>query len=61
MNSRQYEKMMKEVHAMALKNAGIEENQCVSSFLSSDRTEYTVELTDGTTRIVPSGLPYFED
>ena len=52
---------MKEVHAMALKNAGIEENQCVSSFLSSDRTEYTVELTDGTTRIVPSGLPYFED
>lgn len=61
MNSRQYEKMMIEICNATLMNAGITEDQYVSVGLSADRTEYEVDMADGTVRIIPSGFEYFED
>ena len=61
MNSRQYEKMMIEALHATLTAAGINPNDCKGSCLSADRTEYEIILTDGSTRIIPSGFDYFED
>ena len=61
MNSRQYEKMMIEALNATLTAAGINPKDCKSSCLSADRTEYEITLTDGSTRIIPSGFEYFED
>lgn len=59
MNSRQYEKMRNEQLKETMEKVGIPEytNVC----LSADQQEYEVTLKDGTTLIVPSGLPYHYD
>lgn len=59
MNSRQYEKMMKEALAETLAQFGISEYNSV--VLSADRTEYEVELKDGTIQTIPSGFDYCPD
>lgn len=59
MNSRQYEKQQLEHLRMVLAAAGITEYRSV--VLSADRTEYEVELADGTAKVIPSGFDYFED
>jgi len=61
MNSRQYEKMMRDVLNEALEQAGISIADCNGISLSADRTEYELNLKDGSTTIIPSGLPYLED
>lgn len=59
MNSRQYEKMRNEQLVETLKREGITEYKSVC--LSCDQQEYEVELSDGTTVLIPSGLPYHYD
>lgn len=59
--SRQYEQMMTEAYEAVLEEVGITEDQYVSVGLSADRTEYEIEMVDGTVRIIPSGFDYFED
>ena len=61
MNSRQYEKMMNNVLNEALDRSGISADDCNGICLSADRTEYEITLKDGSTKIIPSGLTYFED
>jgi hypothetical protein len=61
MNSRQYEKMMNEAYKRVLTEAGIEAGDYTSVCLSADRTEYTVTMKDGSTRIISSGFEYCED
>jgi hypothetical protein len=58
MNSRQYEKMMTEAYKATLASAKLGQSDYTSVCLSADRTEYTVTLTDGSTRIIPSGFEY---
>jgi hypothetical protein len=59
MNSRQYEKMRNEQLKETMKKAGISEYTSVC--LSADQQEYEVTLKDGSTMIVPSGLPMHYD
>ena len=59
MNSRQYEKMMKEALAESLAEFGITDYKSV--VLSADRTEYEVELADGSIKVIPSGFDYCPD
>jgi uncharacterized protein CbrC (UPF0167 family) len=59
MNSRQYEKMRNEQLAETLKKEGITEYKSVC--LNCDQQEYEIEFADGTTVIIPSGLPYHYD
>jgi hypothetical protein len=58
MNSRQYEKMCNEQLKETMEKVGITEYTTVC--LSADQQEYEVILKDGTTVIVPSGLPYHD-
>ena len=59
MNSRQYEKMRNEQLTETMKKAGTTDYTSVC--LSADQQEYEVTLKDGSTLIVPSGLPMHYD
>ena len=61
MNSRQYEKIMKEALNASLAEHGIEREDYVTVCLSADRLEYQITMKDGSRRSVPSGFEYFED
>lgn len=56
MNSRQYEKMMKSALLETLEKFGISDYKSV--VLSSDRTVYEIELSDGSVQIIPSGFDH---
>jgi len=58
MNSRQYAKQQEEAYNSTLNKAGINAGEYKSVCLSADRTEYTVTMTDGSTKIIPSGFEY---
>jgi hypothetical protein len=59
MNPRQYEKMRNEQLRETMEKAGITDYTSVC--LSADQQEYEVTLKDGSTMIVPSGLPMHYD
>lgn len=58
MNSRQYAKQQEEAYNSTLNKAGINAGEYKSVCLSADRTEYTVTMTDGSTKIIPSGFEH---
>ena len=58
MNSRQYAKQQDDAYKAILSKAGINDGDYAGVCLSADRTEYTVTLTDGSTKIIPSGFEY---
>jgi hypothetical protein len=58
MNSRQYAKQQEAAYKQTLKNAGLNEGDYAGVCLSADRTEYTVTMTDGSTKIIPSGFEH---
>ena len=58
MNSRQYAKQQEEAYKSTLNKAGLTDGDYTSVCLSADRTEYTVTMTDGSTKIIPSGFEY---
>ncbi len=58
MNSRQYAKQQEEAYNATLNKAGINAGDYKSVGLSADRTEYTVTMTDGSTKTIPSGFKY---
>jgi len=61
MNSRQYEKIMKEALNASLAEHSIEREDYVTVCLSADRVEYQITMKDGSLRSVPSGFEHFED
>lgn len=58
MNTRQYAKQQEESYKAILSKAGLNDGDYKSVCLSADRTEYTVTMTDGSTKIIPSGFEY---
>jgi adenosylcobinamide amidohydrolase len=56
MNSKQYANQQEQAYKETLKNAGLNEGDYAGVYLSADRTEYTVTMTDGSTKIIPSGF-----
>jgi hypothetical protein len=58
MNSRQYAKQQEQAYNATLATAGINAGEYKSVCLSADRTEYTVTMTDGSTKIIPGGFKY---
>ena len=58
MNSRQYAAQQQAAYKQTLKNSGINAGEYKSVCLSADRTEYTVTMTDGSIKIIPSGFEY---
>ena len=58
MNSKQNAKQQEEAYNATLNKAGINAGECKSICLSADRTEYTVTMTDGSIKIIPSGFEY---
>ena len=58
MNSRQYAKQQDDAYKSILSKAGLNDGDYAGVCLSADRTEYTVTLTDGSTKIIPSGFEY---
>ena len=60
-NSRDYAKGMEEAYKQTLREHGIEEGDYRSVVLSAYRTEYEVNMIDGSKRIIPSGFAYCPD
>lgn len=60
-NSRDYAKGMEEAYKRTLREHGINEGEYRSVSLSAYRTEYTVTMKDGSTRVIPSGFEYCPD
>ena len=58
MNSRQYAKQQEEAYNATLNKAGINAGEYKSVCLSADRTEYTITMTDGSIKIIPSGFEH---
>ena len=61
MNSKQYERMMKEVFSNACANSGVAEEDVVGANLEAHRTYYTIKLKDGTEKVIDSGLEWCPD
>ena len=58
MNSRQYANQQEQAYKATLAKAGINAGEYKSVCLSADRTEYTVTMTDGSTKTIPSGFEH---
>jgi len=58
MNGRQYAKHQEEAYKATLAKVGLNKDDYTSVCLSADRTEYTVTMTDGSIKTIPSGFEY---
>ena len=61
MNGRQYAKHQEKAYKATLHKAGLNDRDYKSVCLSADRTEYTVTMTDGSIKTIPSGLEWCPD